>query len=670
MLPQTFRRTFRPFLAVSAFTVLAGGVVGCGESRLGGVTPKLKLTIEQAKSNSTDLIDFGEVAVGDTSKRRVSIANDGSRALGISNVKLPKDASFKVGNVPSAVGLGETAAFIVEFSPDGVKNYEDVIVFNTDDPLRETVTLKIKGQGADPNLVLCAPPLDQVGDNCRGEKGSAGGRLIDFGPTIQRFTKRRAVKLFAAGDSNVVIQGVSIVGAPEGVFKVDPVAEGTIVPAGSELILNVEFSPVDVASFGAQLVVLSNDPRQSKALVNLQGSGEQDCQAFSESKEHKGANSDRIDILFVIDTSLSMEQEQADVKNGIGQFVGELTKTKMNFHIGVVTTDLDDSLTSPVNNGQLVWPDEGVQNTPSGGRVPFVYNDSRPTVEAAFGGLMDNVDTNGSGSEFGTLAAATALVQNSQFVSSRVNYSVTGGVTSNMKGAMFTDPTPPLDVNNDPDEHKYFYRPHARLAVIVVSDEDDGGSGAQDRTQPEEYVNFFRNLKADPALTFKYIAIVEPDVTGSGSCPFTDGATPRYHGVANGFQADGTVLSICDDFATNLQLAGGIVAVPQCLFDLDSGVLTVDENNNITDDRGAVYGPGEWEYVPPSPQHERGQIKIIGTRCPEEPTRFTIDFVSCWRSYDRDNDQVPDMEDNCSQVINPDQADSNADGVGDMCVAP
>jgi len=37
---------------------------------------------------------------------------------------------------------------------------------------------------------------------------------------------------------------------------------------------------------------------------------------------------------------------------------------------------------------------------------------------------------------------------------------------------------------------------------------------------------------------------------------------------------------------------------------------------------------------------------------------------------DSDGDGIPDSADNCPFVSNPDQADSNANGVGDACDAP
>ena len=39
-------------------------------------------------------------------------------------------------------------------------------------------------------------------------------------------------------------------------------------------------------------------------------------------------------------------------------------------------------------------------------------------------------------------------------------------------------------------------------------------------------------------------------------------------------------------------------------------------------------------------------------------------------SPDRDRDGILDIDDNCTRVVNPDQADADGDGTGDVCEEP
>jgi hypothetical protein len=62
---------------------------------------------------------------------------------------------------------------------------------------------------------------------------------------------------------------------------------------------------------------------------------------------------DAVDILWVVDNSLSMADEQAQVAEKFGDFIISLEKSELDFHIGVVTTDLDHE----DHRGKLMSPE-------------------------------------------------------------------------------------------------------------------------------------------------------------------------------------------------------------------------------------------------------------------------------------------------------------------------
>jgi hypothetical protein len=78
----------------------------------------------------------------------------------------------------------------------------------------------------------------------------------------------------------------------------------------------------------------------------------------------------------------------------------------------------------------------------------------------------------------------------------------------------------------------------------------------------------------------------------------------------------------------------------------DLHCLTIDLDNNGINDAKEV---DEW-----TPE------KAVGKICMES------DALQC-RALDGDKDEVLNAEDNCPQVANPDQADSDGDGIGDAC---
>lgn len=134
------------------------------------------------------------------------------------------------------------------------------------------------------------------------------------------------------------------------------------------------------------------------------------------------ANDQAADLLFVIDDSASMEEEQARLSATFDALAGVLLDSRADFRLGVTTTD-------PVNNGRLL-----------GGWV----DSETPGLGEAFGALVE-VGTGGSRDERGLAVVVPALDR---------------------------------AVNGD------FHREGARLNVVFFSDEDDHSPlGLQDYLQ-------------------------------------------------------------------------------------------------------------------------------------------------------------------------------------------
>ena len=100
-----------------------------------------------------------------------------------------------------------------------------------------------------------------------------------------------------------------------------------------------------------------------------------------------------VDVLWVIDNSCSMADEQEQLTSNFPSFINYFLDSGVDYHIGVISTDLDDSSEA----GQLRAPDG----------VRFIIPDTEEP-ETVFEG-MATVGIEGSGSEKGRGAAYTAI---------------------------------------------------------------------------------------------------------------------------------------------------------------------------------------------------------------------------------------------------------------------
>jgi hypothetical protein len=143
------------------------------------------------------------------------------------------------------------------------------------------------------------------------------------------------------------------------------------------------------------------------------------------------------DILFVIDNSTSMQDKQENLKRNASTFINVLAESNNNYHIGIVTTDMQAS----TDRGRLRM---AVPGPPFLSR-PDPRDPNAPVLKAAlvdaFIQTIDSLGTSGSSSEAALNSAHAAL-----------------------------------DASKYPDAataNTGFLRPDAALAVIILTDEDD-----------------------------------------------------------------------------------------------------------------------------------------------------------------------------------------------------
>ena len=629
-----------------ASSLFAAAVVfsACGGDRLVGSSPKLDLSIEQAKTDEAGEVDFGDVVSPATAVRRVTVANSGVSLLHIMNVKQSGDSAFTISTPPTDVASGKSAAFTATFAPTAIQSYNGAVDFDTDDPNQAHVTIKLIGSGSNPNLVVCTGPIDNYsGSNCTDD-----GRKIDYGNGIENFTKTRVVRMLSATSSEVVVHSVQLVGDTAGAFKVDTLAADTTVPGNGNLDFNVVFAPPAQTSptqtYTAQIDIESNDPNHAKTIVTLTGIGNTACSAFSETKTQAQAPVNKVDVLFVIDTSGSMGKTQKSITSQIATFITQLTTSQLDFNLAVTTTDMTN----------VQSPDNGTAQGKHGTLLPgastgitIVHSAAPPAggVVAGFQDILNNLDPDESGTEYGMLAARTATTPTTQTVTERANCGGNGNDC----------PVSPLKGELDSD----FYRADARLAVVIVSDEDDGGTDQfADTTTAQAYASYFQGLKADPDTMLRVVAIADPYTKGIPDCDTGfdgggDDGAPRYRALISALGVkQGLFIPYCTDIAQALQISGGFVGQPECTFDLTEGVMTVGPGNTITIEPSTTLASTDWHYLPPSAGHPYGQVSI-DKNCPVEQSQLEIDYSSCLYSYDADADTVPDMQDNCVCATTP-----------------
>ena len=247
---------------------------------------------------------------------------------------------------------------------------------------------------------------------------------------------------------------------------------GVTLQPGAMDTLDVMFEPEALGAQPASIEVNTNHPSYPLLTQPTTGTGVSGGQGGD---QYTQAINEEVDIVWVIDNSCSMMDDQAYLASNATDLLDYLTVNGVDYQMGVVTTD-----TGALQGYGIMDPS-----------TPNVATELASTVQ---------VGTNGSGMEQPFLYGYEA-------------------VTSPL-----TDPG---------GSNEGLVRPNAGLALIVLTDEEDGSPG-----NPATWVSNYQALKADPSRV-----IVNGIYGGSNGCPGAM-AAPDIASVISG--TNGVDVSICD----------------------------------------------------------------------------------------------------------------------------
>lgn len=454
------------------------------------------------------VLQFNAVNIGYSKTLSIRVTNTGNTDCTMNNFSLTTQATNQVTVTPSVplpavFTAGNSVELVVTFTPTG-PGPMIAIPPGTYGALQNYINFTLSGTGlVKPNWSIgiratpTVPTIDVLPDS------------LDFGvvtwqnpqPPDMRSScgsSTRQVNIYNSGTGALDIMFIQIDATTDPFFTITGVTNGatavnapyamTIQPGG--------FATVDLRFFPTRLnpaqhhglLLIENTVTGAGSPLTVPMTGEGTANA-GQTDVFQQLSDNKVDILWVVDNSGSMSEEQNALATNFNSFVQFANTLSADYQIGIVTTDV-----MAMNQaGRLVGSTKII--TPSTPNASQVFSNNA------------SVGTNGSGDEQGLLAAKLAL-------------------------------SPPVR----DAENAGFLRDDARLAIIMVSDEEDASPGPTDL-----YKDFFRNVKdwANPQLVS--VSAIAGDVP-NGCATAVSGA--RYYDVVQAL--NGQFESVCSASWINL----------------------------------------------------------------------------------------------------------------------
>lgn len=200
-------------------------------------------------------LDFGNVALGSSLEKQVTISNQGAGPLDLGELGATGESFSLVGDVSNTtVEPQSSTSLTVRFAPVTEKAYSGSITIPSNDSDENPVTINLGGSG-----VIIA-----------GEIYVTSG-VQDFGDVYVNSSADAQFTVENIGNGELIISSITVSGAQFSLVN-DDVSNSTLSPGGSASF-TVRFSPSNAGTFNGSVAIASDDPDEPDTVVSLTGRG-------------------------------------------------------------------------------------------------------------------------------------------------------------------------------------------------------------------------------------------------------------------------------------------------------------------------------------------------------------------------------------------------------------
>lgn len=270
-------------------------------------------------------VNFGAVVPGFVRARRVRVINRGSEhcILQSGAFRAPVDASLTLlGPDPFPFVLTPTAELALDFEyrPIAEQEMKSIFTVRTDEPVFPIRNLSFVGTGAGYVDLFARPRVIDFGQSrpdCPPEEATLEVVNAGSGPvTVAALTLT----------SSTTAQGeLGLVNPPNPPFPINP---------GTAAAINVRYDAVDLGPETGSLEIGIQD-LPFPLIVPILGEGSPNPAVLDQFVQRPRNN---VDVLFVIDDSCSMVDEQQAIAANFRSFIQQANLRQVDFRIGITTT--------------------------------------------------------------------------------------------------------------------------------------------------------------------------------------------------------------------------------------------------------------------------------------------------------------------------------------------
>ncbi len=263
-----------------------------------------------------DTLSYGTMPIGEAATMAFHIANDGDADLQISGMDIYGSGAYTLTTDASTFVLapGEGRDIDVLYTAVGAEDSAQIHIYN-DDPGNPEPVVFAEGGAEVPELLITPNPLS-------------------FGKVLVGCRREQSITLQNIGEEVLAIENLVQIGAGWELEVPFDLPTSLDPGASTEVMLTVTATEGDMDS---QVWVTANDAVGTH-VANQTGTGVTDPSVEEEFWQGDGPY-DMADILFFVDQSCSMRDDQNIIMDNFESFASQLDEFELEWQVGVVTRD-------------------------------------------------------------------------------------------------------------------------------------------------------------------------------------------------------------------------------------------------------------------------------------------------------------------------------------------
>ena len=265
------------------------------------------------------LLEFGALEIGTSLTKQVIITNVGTATLDLHGMAIEGTEEFSVDDSSTTTMLepgGVTSADVTyTFSTSGIASATLHVMSN--DPAQSDVEVALEATGLSGSIQL--DPADWT-----------------FAETEAGCPQSKDITLRNVSAGPVALYDVVYASTSDELTASWPFDPGTILAPGQEQTVTITYAPLDDTPDVGYLYVFIEETEEPDATAIQDGSA---VYADEETDTFVPSGGGKVDILWVVDNSCSMNDPQQDLADGFAGFLQTLQQAQLDYQIGVVTTD-------------------------------------------------------------------------------------------------------------------------------------------------------------------------------------------------------------------------------------------------------------------------------------------------------------------------------------------